>query len=206
MPKQLDPREQRFVDEYLLDLDPKRAALAAGYAETTASTKSFGWVSNSQSTKPHVFAAVAKAKAERSERTKIDADWALERLARLADASVGDFLVIPDDSNLSPHFDLRDATPEQLATIEGLQLDRSWVGGEDGGTVDKIKITLPSKLRALELIGKHVDVQAFVERKEITGKDRGPIQVEDVTPMERARRIGNALRKVVEENPDYRHG
>jgi phage terminase small subunit len=37
--KPLDAREQRFVDEYLIDLDPRRAALAAGYSATMARTK-----------------------------------------------------------------------------------------------------------------------------------------------------------------------
>lgn len=37
---------------------------------------------------------------------------------------------------------------------------------------------------------------------ELTGADGGPIETKDVTPMERARRIGNALRKAAEETPD----
>ena len=76
--KQLDAREQRFVDEYLIDLDPKRAAIEAGYSASTADIKSYGWVSKSKSTKPHVFAAIAEEQADRSERTQITQDWVLQ--------------------------------------------------------------------------------------------------------------------------------
>lgn len=89
-PKQLDAREQRFVDEYLLDLDPKRAAVAAGYATTTAHNKSYGWVSKSQSTKPHVFEAIEKAQAARSERTEITQDWVLTNLHGTVERCLGE--------------------------------------------------------------------------------------------------------------------
>ena len=79
MPKQLDARERRFVEEYLLDLDPKAAAIRAGYAPTTAHTKSYGWVCKSQSTKSHVLEAVEAAQLARTERTQLDSDWVLRR-------------------------------------------------------------------------------------------------------------------------------
>ena len=94
-----------------------------------------------------------------------------------------------------PHFDLSAATPEQLAAIEGLQLETHREKGEDGGTVEKIKLTLPGKLKTLELIGKHVDVQAFAERHEHTGKAGGPVEISAMSTLERAMLIGVALRK-----------
>ena len=36
MDKKLTPKEQRFVDEFPLDLDPQRAAPAAGYSKIGA--------------------------------------------------------------------------------------------------------------------------------------------------------------------------
>ena len=133
---------------------------------------------------------------ERSKRTGIDADWVLTRLARLADVSMADFLVTPDKG--MPYFDLTTATPEQLAAIEGLQLDRHSVPGKDGGTIEKMKLTLPGKLKTLELIGKHVGVQAFSDRKEIGGIGGGPVQVEDLSKAEAARHIIFALRAAKE--------
>lgn len=83
MAKRLDAREQRFVQEYLIDLDPKRAALAAGYAATTAASKAYQWVSNSKG-KPHVFAAIAAAQQARAKKVEITAAEVLENLLRIA--------------------------------------------------------------------------------------------------------------------------
>jgi phage terminase small subunit len=53
----LDARESRFVDEYLIDLDTERAALAAGYSPSMAKSKAYQWVSNGK-VKNHVFMEV----------------------------------------------------------------------------------------------------------------------------------------------------
>lgn len=47
------------------------------------------------------------------------------------------------------------------------------------------------------LFAAHVDVRAFVERSEVTGKDGGPIEVEDLSKFELAKRIAYALRRAV---------
>ena len=79
-PQKLDAREQRFCEEYLLDLDPKAAAIRAGYAPSTANCKAWGWVSGSKPTKPHVLEAIEKAKAARSKRTAVSQDWVLNHI------------------------------------------------------------------------------------------------------------------------------
>ena len=49
-------------------------------------------------------------------------------------------------------------------------------------------------------ICKHIDVQAFAERRELTGIDGGPIKVEDgLSDMEVARRIAWVLAKAAQE-------
>ena len=157
----MTPRQQRFVEEYLKDPNATQAAIRAGYSKKTAEQQGPRLLGN-----VGVAAAIQAAQAARSKRTGIDADWVLARLARLAEVTVADFLTIPDGAG-QPRFDLSGATPEQLAAIEGLQLDTHREKGEDGGVVEKIKLTLPNKLKTLELMGKHVDVQAYVERKEV---------------------------------------
>lgn len=77
--KKMTQRDQIFVKEYLIDLNPRRAALAAGFTENVAHVKSFGWVSN-PSAKPLVYKAIRKAMEERSIRTQVTADKVLERL------------------------------------------------------------------------------------------------------------------------------
>lgn len=72
-------RDQIFVNEYLVHLNPHRAALAAGYSETVARTRAFTWVANPEA-KPLVYQAIQKAMEERSIRTQVTADKVLEHL------------------------------------------------------------------------------------------------------------------------------
>ena len=85
-PKSLTPKQQRFVEEYLVDLNATQAAIRAGYSKKTA--KETGY---ENLTKPDIQSAVSAAMEERSKRTEVDADWVLKRLARLADATMADF-------------------------------------------------------------------------------------------------------------------
>ena len=73
----LTAKQQRFVDEYLIDLNATQAAIRAGYSENTAGE--MGWENLK---KPQIAAAIEAAKAERSEKTRIDANWVLEQAAR----------------------------------------------------------------------------------------------------------------------------
>ena len=179
---QLDARERRFVEEYLIDLDPKRAALAAGYAETTAHVKSYGWVCKG-GTKPHVFTAIREAMAARSERTQIDADWVLTRLADEATADLAD--LYEDGGGLKPVAEWPLIWRQGL--VSGLDVDEAFEDGEKQGQVTKVKLS--DRIRRIELIGKHINVQAFTERKEIGGIGGGPVVVEDLSLREAVRRL-----------------
>lgn len=84
-PMALTPKQQAFVDEYLVDLNATQAAIRAGYSVKTAHEQASRLLANVK-----VAEAVVDAKNARSERTKIDADWVLQRLAR--DATAGFFV------------------------------------------------------------------------------------------------------------------
>ena len=71
MAKELDQRENRFVEEYLLDLNPERAAISSGYDRSTARSKAHQWVRNSK-TKPHVYKAIHKAMQRRLSKLQKD--------------------------------------------------------------------------------------------------------------------------------------
>jgi len=73
----LSPRQQRFVQEFIVDLNATQAALRAGYSEESARQ-----IGSQNLSKPYIQDAISKAMAERSSRTKINADWVLKRLVR----------------------------------------------------------------------------------------------------------------------------
>ena len=79
--KELTNKDKIFVSEYLIDLDPKRAAETAGYSLTVAKTKAFRWVSNSPTNpKPHVYAFIMAKIKKRIAKAERSADEVIERL------------------------------------------------------------------------------------------------------------------------------
>lgn len=75
----LTPRQQRFVEEYLVDLCAKAAATRAGYSAKTAEQQGYQLLQH-----PSVSAAVAKLAHKRSEKTGITSERVLEALAATA--------------------------------------------------------------------------------------------------------------------------
>ncbi len=68
----LNPKQQRFVAEYLVDLNATQAAIRAGYSKRTAQR-----IGSENLSKPLVAAAVAAGQVERAERTEITQDYVL---------------------------------------------------------------------------------------------------------------------------------
>lgn len=91
--RNLDAREKVFVDEYLTDLDPKRAAIAAGYSPSMANSKAYQWVSDGK-TKPHVYEAIQQRMADREKRTEITQDMVLRRWWEIANADASELTAI----------------------------------------------------------------------------------------------------------------
>jgi hypothetical protein len=78
----VSPKQARFVEEYLIDLNAKQAAIRAGYSAKTAAV-----IGAQNLTKLNVAEAIEKAKAKRSERTELTADWVIDQAAILTSIS-----------------------------------------------------------------------------------------------------------------------
>ncbi|WP_240485282.1 terminase small subunit [Acidovorax temperans] len=75
----LDSRQQRFVDEYLVDLNGTQAAIRAGYSAKTAAEQSYDLLR-----RPQIAAAIAAGRAAQQERTQINADALLLQAWQIA--------------------------------------------------------------------------------------------------------------------------
>lgn len=157
----LTAKQQRFVEEYLIDLNATQAAIRAGYSENTAYS-----IGNENLSKPEIADAIAKAKAERSERTQIDADWVLRRLAAEVDADMAD-LIDEGTGALRKVHDWPEIWRKGL--VAGFDVAEISAEGQSVGEMKKIKLS--DRLKRLELIGKHIAVGAFSEKIQHTGKD-----------------------------------
>lgn len=174
--RRLDARERRFVDEYIVDLDPKRAALAAGYSLTMAESKAYQWVSGSKSTKPHVQAAVDAAKAKRASETSVSAKRVLEELALIAFADIGEVITCTDAGVVTVR-PLEKLRPETRRAIGEISQRTTEVFTDGGGRIEKVTTTVRhhSKVAALRMLMDHLGMDA-PKRSEHTGKDGGPIE------------------------------
>lgn len=147
-------KQQRFVDEYTKDLCAKEAAIRAGYSKKSAECIGYQLLQ-----KPLVKEAIASALEGRATRTKVDADYVLNRLAEIDQLDVLD--ILDNTGNLLP---IKDWPKAWRQTISGLDI-QELLTGEIETIVRKIK--MPDKLKNLELIGRHVDVSAFRDRVEV---------------------------------------
>lgn len=144
----MSAKRQRFVAEYLADkdLNQTQAAIRAGYAEKGAKDQAYNLMQN-----PEVSAAIRAGMEARSKRLQIDADYVLTRLTAIDQMDLAE--IHGDDGKLLPI--------KQWPLIW-----RQMVKEVDMKTG---KVKFHDKLRALELIGKHVDVNAFREQVNHSG-------------------------------------
>jgi phage terminase small subunit len=71
----LTPKQERFVAEYLIDLNATQAAIRSGYSEKTARSQGQRMLTNVD-----IAAAIARAQGDRTERTNITQDYVLESI------------------------------------------------------------------------------------------------------------------------------
>ncbi|WP_070096233.1 terminase small subunit [Pseudomonas sp. NBRC 111139] len=155
-------KRHRFVAEYLVDLNATQAAIRAGYAKKGAKDQAYQLMQL-----PEVAQAIEQAMGERNKRLQVDADYVLQRLTEI------------DQLDLADIFDL----DGKLMPIRQWPLIWRQMVKEVDMKTGKVKFH--DKLRALELIGKHVNVNAFREQVNHTGE----INFTDMTDEELERRI-----------------
>ncbi len=151
----MNAKQQRFVDEYLIDLNATQAAIRSGYSAKTAYSQGERLLKHAE-----VADAVAKAMEKRSQKVGVDAEWLLLRLAEEASADVAD--LYDDTGRIRPVKDWPRIWRQGL--VSGLEVETI---GEGAGHITKVKLS--DRIKRLELIGKHIDVQAFKDRVEHLG-------------------------------------
>jgi phage terminase small subunit len=160
----LTPKQQRFVDEYLIDLNGKQAAIRAGYSAKTAHVQAARLLS-----KANVAAFVAERMAERSERTEIKQDEVLQELLTLLRSDVRDFVVDEKTGVL----DLREGAPETAWRAVSSVKHRTIVKGEGKKreVTHEAEVRLWDKPAALKMAGQHLGL--YTEKVEHSGKVEG---------------------------------
>lgn len=166
----ISPKQQRFVEEYLIDLNATQAAIRAGYSPKTAQEQASRLLSNVM-----VAEAVRKAQEERSRRTGITQDRVLQELARLAFFDIRQ--LYREDGTLKAPHELDDDTAAAVAQMESLEEfagrgeDRELIGFTRKAKVFNKDSALSLAMRHLGMLNDKLTIQRpRVVRRNLTGR------------------------------------
>jgi phage terminase small subunit len=161
----LNPRQQRFISEYLKDLNGTQAVIRAGYSKTGAEVTAVRLLAN-----PKVASEVQKAQQAREKRTEVNQDRVVLELARMAFTNMLDYVQITDKGEA--FVDLSKLTREQAAAIQEITVDEAAGGVGDGRRerVQRTRFKLADKRGALELLGRHLGM--FNDKLQVSGELR----------------------------------
>jgi phage terminase small subunit len=165
-------RQLRFIEEYLVDMNATQAAIRAGYSPKTANREGPRLLSNAG-----IAEAIAEGRARLTAKTHVTREWVIERLAQIAGISPRQLMTWgADDVTLRPSADLTDAEAYAVAEVAS-------TATKDGVS---LKLKNHDKVRALELLGKHLGL--FIEKHQ--HDVRGQLTLETVRELIAAGRGG----------------
>ena len=150
----LTDKQQRFVDEYLVDLNATQAAIRAGYSAKTA---------NEQGARLLANVSVQNAIRERQEvlkmKTEITQEWVVERYRRIVEGC-DKRLFFNDDGSVKP--------PSQWSAEMGLAVAGFEVQelGDEGLAVSVSKLRFQDAKAALDSLARHLGM--FKDKVEVS--------------------------------------
>lgn len=163
----LTSKQQRFVEEYLVDLNATQAATRAGYSAKTAKQQGARLLTN-----VYVSAALCEAQTKRSQRTEITQDMVLRELAKIGFSDIRKAIrwasnvaiAAPDERTLDQIMEdgpgaIRHAVAHQVELIDSDAIDDDTAAAiaeiaqtDRGG----LKVKLHDKRAALVDLGRHL--------------------------------------------------
>jgi len=164
----LTPKQKRFVDEYLIDLNATQAAIRAKYSKKTAQEQGARLLSNVM-----VQAAVQRRMKDRESRTEITQDMVLKELARIGFSDIRKIVKWGETE-----IRVADGEDGEMMPFHGLALFCSdQVDDETAAAISEVsegreglKVKLHDKKGALVEIAKHLGM--------FTAKGHGELDLE----------------------------
>lgn len=165
----LTARMRKFAMEWLVCLHVEKAAVAAGYSPSFATSSAFILLKS-----PAVQAFIQAEQAAAAERNRLTIDMIIQELRLIAFARMGNYSRLEGSERF---VDLSETTDEQLAAVSELQVDDIKSGrGDDSRDIRRTKIKLHDKRAALVDLGKHLG--AFREQVDHNHTHRATFVIE----------------------------
>ncbi|WP_336717536.1 terminase small subunit [Asaia bogorensis] len=143
----VNDKQQRFVSEYLVDLNATQAAIRAGYSEKAAGQTAFNLLK-----KTEIQAAISEAQKARSVRTQVNQDRVIQEIARIGLSDIR--AAFSETGSLLPPSEWSD---DLAAAVAAMEVERRTEGrGDDAEVYYVTKLKLWDKNSALEKLCKHL--------------------------------------------------
>jgi phage terminase small subunit len=157
-------KRERFVQEYLKDLNATQAVIRSGYSKRGARVTGSRLLADA-----NIASRIANFQAEYSEKTGITTARVLEELAVVGFASV-------ENVEANEYGALEVAVGAPAGAVRAVaSVKRTYRRTKDEGETVTVEVRYWPKVQALELLGRHLGL--FPNKVELTGKDGGPIEV-----------------------------
>jgi len=146
--KKLTPKQEKFCNEYLIDLNATQAAIRSGYSKKTANR-----IGPENLSKPVIAVHIADLREKLQEATGITPESVIREIAKVGFSNIKAFL---EEGNSIT--DISELPDDVAAAVESIQSDIRHDGGDSEGYTEKVKLKLHSKLSALNDLGKHLGI------------------------------------------------
>jgi hypothetical protein len=164
----LTAKQIRFVDEYLVDFNATQAAIRAGYSEKTANT-----IGAQNLAKLSIQAEISRRQKDLQRRTEVTQERVVKELARIAFANMADYLHVETQTRTKDDGTETTYQIVVLSETEDLSTDQRAALANVKQSVNGVEIKLHDKIKALELLGRHIGM--FNDKLSLSGTDGGPL-------------------------------
>lgn len=159
----LNSRQRKAIENYLAGMTKEDAMLDAGYSESMAKTRRHDVFNH-----PEVEAEIERRQKIISARSDVSLEWIVEKLKAIASADLGDIIDLE-----TGRVDINKLTPELRIALTGYNVDEYQEGrGKKSKTVKRIRIQQADKLRALELLIRHLGLSKEKQVLEVNADQR----------------------------------
>lgn len=157
----LTPKQRRFVEEYLIDLNATQAAIRAGYSAKTAAV-----IGAENLRKPNIASAIEARQSALAEKHGVTVERIVMELAKLGFSNMADYMRCMPGGD--PYLDFSALTRDQAAALVEVTVEDYTEGrGEDARDVKRVKFKLADKRAALVDLGRHLGM--FKDKVEHSG-------------------------------------
>ena len=142
MGNKLTPKQLKFCNEYLIDLNATQAAIRAGYSEKTANR-----IGTENLSKLVISNYISELQQKQQKRTEITADMVIKELAKIAFHNTQDFV-----NGGNSILEIKHIDRSKVAAVSKVKTTIK----DDGSVISEIAFY--DKVEALEKLGRHLGV------------------------------------------------